>query len=147
MKRPLIIFHLPNNIINILLLLLVVVSLNACNTVKQYDRGKRLQDILWQHQKMVRWGKFSALVMFYDPEKLAQYPMPDTQKLKQIKIVDYNVEYSNFSKDGSEFYQIVEIEYYHERTGVVGHVEDKQVWKFDEAKNHWFLTTAFPTIK
>jgi hypothetical protein len=66
-------------------------------------------------------------------------------RLHQVRVSSYN-EQPAVPVGEDEVRQTVQIELVNVNTQTVRSIVDRQVWKYDEAGKHWWLTSGLPDI-
>ena len=89
------------------------------------------------------WGQYQAANLYRKPE-LAEKDKPNFEKLKNIKVAQYDIIEMNVSDDGLRVDQEAEITYFHRDKMVLKTLRDRQGWEFDSGDRRWYLTTAVP---
>ena len=119
------------------MIFLLVVSLYGCSTDK---KKMQMDDTLRLYEKSIRWGQFAAaqtvqkdLSHFVDPERL-----------KEIKVISYDVIRQEVHGDFDRVDQTVEIGFYHEQQGTVNKIIDQQSWVYDAEQGIWQLEGQLP---
>jgi hypothetical protein len=133
-----------------LLALFAVIStlmLGACATDKMRSKTTILDETLRSYAATIRWGDFAQAMNFIDPKLLAEHPPSalELERLRQVHVSSYN-EQPVVPVSESEMRQTVQIELVNVNTQNVRSIIDRQVWKYDDAAKHWWLTSGLPDI-
>jgi hypothetical protein len=125
-----------------LLAALIAGCANAPGLVRQtkFERTARA------YEKAIRWSEFGTARLFLKESAGGKNP-PDLDKLKMIKVIEYEVKETSLAPDQSRVLQVAEIQYYRDDAIVVKTVTDRQVWEYDPAFNNWYLVSGLPDFK
>ena len=129
-------------IIQYLVVLFVAVG---CASVVDQVKMNKFADTSKAYGEKLLWGHFEAANLYRKPE-LAENDKPDFEKLKNIKVAQYDIKDMNVSDDGSRIDQDAEITYFHRDKMILKTLRDEQVWEFDAKDRRWYLTTQLPTF-
>lgn len=132
--------HLYQRIIQFLVAISLVVG---CASVTDRMRMDKFTDTSKSYGEALLWGHFEAASLYRRPE-LAKKEKPDFEKLKNIKVAQYDIKDMNISDDGSRIDQEAEIAYFHRDKMILKTLRDRQVWEFDSKDRHWYLITGMP---
>jgi hypothetical protein len=89
------------------------------------------------------WGHFEAANLYRQPA-LAENDKPNFEKLKNIKVAQYDIRDVSVSDDGLKIEQDAEITYFHRNKMILKTLRDLQVWEFDAKDRRWYLKTQLP---
>lgn len=119
----------------------------SCATDKMRSKETVLTDTLRSYAATIRWGSVENAQAFIDPKVLAEHPPTPLQlaRFKQVQITGYN-EQPAVPVGEDEVRQVVEISLVNVNTQAARSVVDRQVWRYDEASKHWWLTSGLPDI-
>lgn len=115
----------------------------GCASVIDKVKLNKFADTSKSYGEALLWGHFEAANLFRKPE-LAENEKPNFEKLKNIKVAQYDIKDMNVSDDGSRIEQAAEITYYHRNKMILKTLRDKQVWEFSAKDGRWYLTTQLP---
>ena len=126
---------------------LVVALLGACANTEIRSRQTILDETLRSYAATIRWGDIEQALAFVDPKQRAAHPPSalDLARFRQVQISGYNAQ-APVPVSETEVRQSVQIELVNVNTQAARSVIDHQVWKYDEAGKHWWLTTGLPDI-
>jgi hypothetical protein len=127
--------------------LLVAAALAACATEKMRSKETILDQTLHSYAATIRWGDMTQALSFIDPRVLAEHPPSplELERFRQVRVTGYS-EQPVVPVGEDEVRQVVQIELANVNTQTVRSVVDRQVWKYDEATKHWWLTSGLPDI-
>lgn len=110
-------------------------------------KGDLLNATLETYAATIRWGNVEDAAAFVDPETLKQHPLTelDLQRYRQVRISGYTAQPPRPIGD-KEVGQIVEIVVTNNNTQSVRSVLDRQIWRYDDQKKRWWLTSGLPDI-
>lgn len=126
--------------------LLCVLVLVGCATYARHKQQGSFEDITEAYGNAIRWGKYELASGFRD-NKGREEEKPDFEYLKNIKVTSYELKAVNISKDGNAVQQDVEIEFYRIDQYIEKTITDRQLWKYDEEEERWFLHSELPDFK
>jgi hypothetical protein len=129
------------------LLLAATVLLGGCANKELRSKATILDETLRTYAATIRWGNFDQATSFIEPKQLAEHPPSqlDMDRLHQVRVSSYN-EQPAVPVGEDEVRQTVQIEIVNVNTQTVRSIVDRQVWKYDEAGKHWWLTSGLPDI-
>lgn len=109
-------------------------------------RVNKFAEISKSYGASLLWGHYEAANLYRKPE-LADQDKPDFEKLKNIKVAQYDIKDMKVSDDGLRIDQEAEIVYFHRDKMILKTLRDQQVWEFDVKDRHWYLTTRLPEFR
>jgi hypothetical protein len=129
------------------LLLAATVALGACANKEIRSKANILEQTLRSYAATIRWGDIGQATSFIEPKVLAEHPPSqlDLERLKQVRVSAYE-EQPPVPVGENEVRQTVQIELINVNTQTTRSIVDRQVWKYDEATKHWWLTSGLPDI-
>ncbi len=125
-------------------MILIVVLLAGCETMGK--RADLLEITTDNYHNAIRWGLFNVAENFRAADGSEKHAT-DFERLRKIKVTAYKSVNKQFSEDGKEARQTVEIRYYHKDYMVEKVLIDKQLWKYDSKKKEWRLQSGLPDFK
>ena len=131
----------------ILLVVALIALLTACAVEKMRNKETILEETLKTYAATIRWGDMTQAIAFVDPKYREAHPMTalDLARYKQVQVTAYNDSPATPIGE-NEVRQVVEIGLVNINTQTARSIVDKQVWRYDEAEKHWWLTTGLPDI-
>ncbi len=136
-------FAIKNSRLTIPILALLVAG---CAIVPDLVRQTKFERTSRAYEKVIRWSDFEEAVHFLKDTAKKKNP-PDLNKLKLIKVIEYEVKKTSLIKDQSRFLQVAEIQYYRADSIVVKTVTDHQLWEYDTTLKNWYLLSGLPDFK
>jgi hypothetical protein len=127
-------------------LLLTAILLQACASVDDSKKSISLDKTLYYYESAMRWADFSAANSLRRHEG-EPAPVNDPEKLRRIKVTEYDIVTTKPADDESSVYITVKISYYDEDNLKLMSLVDNQVWEFDEKQKTWFISTPLPVFK
>lgn len=127
--------------------LLLCTLLAACATEKMRSRQTVLDETLRSYAATIRWGDIERAQAFLDP-KVRETAAPsalDLARYRQVAISGYNEQPLTPVGD-DEVHQLVQIELVNVNTQSARSILDRQIWRYDEASNRWWLVSGLPDI-
>lgn len=129
------------------LLLLAFVAL-LCTGCATDQRNQALISTLNAYANTLRWGDMQSGLQFVDPKLRAAHPPSalDLARYQQVRVTEYD-EGSGPVPDGeNQVRQVVQISLVNLNTQAERTVIDRQSWRYDPVKKHWWLTSGLPDI-
>jgi hypothetical protein len=123
--------------------LLAVFLVFGCGSVLDQVKLNKFHDTSKSYGEALLWSYYEAANLYRNPE-LAEKEKPNFEKLKNIKVAQYDIVDMNVSDDGLRIDQLAEITYFHRDKMILKTVQDQQVWEFDSGDRRWYLTTPMP---
>ncbi|MEM9529593.1 MAG: hypothetical protein AAGA23_01610 [Pseudomonadota bacterium] len=112
------------------------------------QRSRELDSTLNLYRKTLRWDAARTAAQFLDPESRPTDRQLEFQinRLEQFKVSGYQVSGpGTFTADG-QFSQAVQLYLSNRHTAVEKVVMDRQLWRWDETRERWWLTTGLPDL-
>ena len=109
------------------------------------DRLHYLDVSLISFEKSLRWGHIEGVAGFLpadkpiDTETLARY--------EQVEVGSYNTLSRSLNSDGNEATILVTIDYVDKESMRVYKATDRQLWKYDDEGNRWYLASPLPSLR
>ena len=125
---------------------LLALLIAGCASVPDLVRQTKFGRTVRAYEKAIRWSEFETAEVFLKDTAKEKKP-PDLNKLKLIKVIEYEVKETALLKDQSRVLQVAEIQYYRDDSIVVKTVTDHQVWEYDATKKNWYLLSGLPDFK
>jgi len=119
--------------------LALVLLLGACASEQRLED---LEDTLNLYKTKLRWSSFDEVVRFR--KEARTLALEDYQRLGNIRITSYQEKQRILTDDMLEVEQVVIIGFYDKESGKEHQVLDKQIWKYDEDNQSWFLESDLP---
>jgi hypothetical protein len=123
---------------------LLVFLLVGCTSISDYRKIDQLDEANRVFKNAMIWSEFQTAAAFLAPKQAAAV---DLDKLKNVKVTNYNVKKVIISEPKTRVGQIVEISYYKKDVMIERTVTDNQLWEYDDAQAKWVLTSGFPEFK
>ena len=128
-----------------LFVLLTMLWLGGCATNQRSDL---LTTTLNAYASAIRWGDVDGAIEFIDPAQRAAHPVgkPYLERYKQIRVSEYDEGNGPVPAGQNEVRQIVHISLIDNDTQSERSIIDRQTWRYDTEKKHWWLTSGLPEI-
>jgi hypothetical protein len=117
---------------------------SGCGTVEKDKRAIGLQAATHGYQSALRWGYYETAYGFVHPDLRKDKPLNDL--FIGLRLTGYDVVQPPTLQDKDSATQIVTIEYLHEDRQVVKRLSDRQLWRWDEKLDSWWLQSGLPTF-
>ncbi len=110
------------------------------------DTRKR-DETLVQYSSAIRWGDIDRALDFVDPKTLAERPLTKVERARydQVQFAGYLVK-SSAPVGEEEIRQLVEIRVINKHTQVERVIQDRQLWRWDDEADSWWLVSGLPDI-
>lgn len=127
----------------LLVLLLLAAALSACSS-NQVDKSR--SEAFKQYETIIRWSQWDAAADFISPEYLAENPISrlDMDRLRLFRVTAYTIRSTGVYDEGMTARQTVEIKMFNTHQAVERTIIDEQEWRYDEARQRWFLHSGLP---
>jgi hypothetical protein len=111
-------------------------------------RSQSLTATLNAYANTLRWGDFQSAAQFVDPQVLAEHPPSalELARYQQLRVSDYDDGAGPVPDGENQVRQTVQINLINVHTQTERSVIDHQTWRYDAAKNHWWLTSGLPNV-
>lgn len=119
--------------------------LAGCATVEKDKRAVALQAATNGYQSAIRWGYYETAFGYLHPDLRKDKPVPES--LKDLRLTGYDVVQPPTMQDEDTAIQVVNIDYLYEDRQVVKRVSDRQVWKWDDELDSWWLKSGMPAFQ
>ena len=131
--------------LSIAILLLLALSVTGCASDQ---RSQALLTTLNAYANTMRWGDFSSALQFVDPKVRKAHPPSslDMARYKQVRVTEYDEGQGPVPSAENEVHQLVQLGLVNVNTQVQRTVIDRQTWRYDPVKKHWWLTSGLPDI-
>lgn len=127
----------------VLSVLALALALGACATMEASKRANALDDATKAYGQLLRWGQFGDAVKFIVLRK-GQPKQVDLNALKDIRVSSYEITDEVMTPEQKEATVTAVMSFYHERSGVIHTLEDRQVWWYSDEGQHWLLDSELP---
>jgi uncharacterized protein YceK len=127
------------------LLLTTTLLMAGCASVERDKKTIALQAAANGYQSAVRWGYYQTAFGYLHPDLRRGKPLPEG--LKDLRVTSYDVVQLPHIQDDGTATQVVNIEYVYEDRQVVKQIADRQVWKWDEGLESWWLKSGLPDFQ
>lgn len=125
---------------------MTVLVLTACATIDSKKKSATFETAMFRYSKAIRWGEFGlADSMRRLPE--GEHATQPAGYLEHIKITSYETISTSSLDDGSEVKVTARIVFYHDDGVKLNTLLDNQLWKYDEDKHEWYITTPLPVFR
>ncbi len=134
---------MPRARTGLLVLLLLAAALSACSS-NQVDKSR--SEAFKQYETIIRWSQWDAAADFISPEYLAENPISrlDMDRLRLFRVTAYTIRSTGVYDEGMTARQTVEIKMFNTHQAVERTIIDEQEWRYDEARQRWFLHSGLP---
>jgi len=126
----------------VLLVLLVV----GCVSVKEINRMDKFEQTTDAYELAIRWSDFDMASIFLKDQHAPEIG-PQIEVLKQFKVTAYTVKRFLPSADKSQVVLIADVQYFKKNGLIIKNYSHRQLWRYDEDKKNWYLTSGLPDLK
>jgi len=129
-----------------LLIIFLAILAVSCASVKDMKRMEKFEQATDTYELAIRWSDFDMASTFLknqeDPEIATLI-----ENLKQYKVTSYTVKRYLPSADKSQILIIADIQFFKINGLIVKNISHRQIWKYDQDKENWFLSSGLPDLK
>lgn len=125
--------------------LIGVLLLAGCGAVEKDKRTNGLQAATHGYQSAIRWGYYETAFGYLHPDQRKDKAVPES--LEGLRLTGYDVVQPPVMQDEDSATQVVRIDYLHEDTQVVKQLVDRQVWRWDDKLESWWLHSGLPKFE
>lgn len=111
----------------------------GCASTFDFRRQELFESSAKSYANLIRWSEFEAARRL-----LAEGQAEDSPPLGHVRVSDYQVKKTAFSKDARQVVQLVEISYFKVNDPRIRTVTDHQLWEFDEEQGAWRNKSGLP---
>lgn len=126
-----------------LALLSLACLLTACAGARVDKRTEAFDRTLRSYENALRWGEFETASALLVPREGGTAPAPDAD-LGDIRVTATSAVDKLLDPEAKEAEVDMVIDFYHEQSGLVRELRDRQQWWFDEEAGRWFLDGSLP---
>jgi len=137
--------HTLHTLSALLVCALLVAAIGGCGAVKKDKRAVTLQTATNGYQSALRWGYYETAYGFVTPEIRDKTPTPPIKE--GLHLTGYDVIRSPVMTDEKNAVQMVAIDYLYDDQQVVKRLMDRQLWRWDDKKQNWWLMTGLPKFE
>ena len=129
---------------NLLLTLLACSLVAGCGTLSEKKKEKTLSETTLFYENAIRWTDFAAATRYQRlPAGTANPPLDPAT----LKVTGYRQTAARPLADGMEVMLSVQIDYYYKDTLTVHTLQDRQLWRYDDQDETWYITTPLPDFR
>jgi len=129
-----------------LLIIFLAILAVSCASVNDMKRMEKFEQATDTYELAIRWSDFDMASTFLknqeDPEIATLI-----ENLKQYKVTSYTVKRYLPSADKSQILIIADIQFFKINGLIVKNISHRQIWKYDQDKENWFLSSGLPDLK
>jgi len=114
----------------------------GCAMVEKDRRAVGLQAATSGYESALRWGYYETAAGFVHPDQRLGKGLPEV--FRDLRITGYEVVQPPVIQADTSATQTIIIDYLFEDTQVVRQLTDRQVWRWDEQVNTWWLQSGLP---
>ncbi|HIJ57233.1 MAG TPA: hypothetical protein HPQ03_14090 [Deltaproteobacteria bacterium] len=125
---------------------LLVLMLVGCLTVKEIKNFRKMNKFApaaESYAKAIQWSDFEAASFFAKNLKTK----PDLDKLKNIKVISYEVKKITHQREQLKVIQTINLSYYIRDRLKEKRLRFQEVWEYDEKDGSWYLISGFPEFQ
>ena len=124
--------------------LFLLTQLPGCASAKKEDG---LNPVLREYASLIRWGRFDLAWEQLEPKLRDKEPVTTEIRAAYdaIQVARYDDDIATVNADGTVT-QLVRIEYILRDSQRLGATVDRQIWRYDETAQRWWLTTGLPKL-
>lgn len=95
------------------------------------------------YAKVIQWSDFETASFFAKNLK----SKPDLDKLKNIKVISYEVKRITHQREQLKVLQTIDLSYYIKDQLREKSLRYQEVWEYDEIDGSWYLTSGLPEFQ
>lgn len=130
---------------SLLCALLASLLLAGCGAVEKDKRAVGLQAATNGYQSALRWGYYETAYGFVHPDLRKGKTLDPL--FEGLRLTGYDVAQPLTMQDKDSATQTVMIEYLYEDRQVVKRFSDRQLWRWDEKLDSWWLQSGLPKFE
>jgi len=127
------------------LILCVPLLLAGCASVERDKQAIALKSAANGYETAIRWGYYETAFGYLHPDLRKDKGLPEG--LGNLRVTGYDVVQPPHIQDEETAAQIVNIEYVFEDRQVVKRLTDRQIWKWDDEQDSWWLMSGLPAFQ
>jgi hypothetical protein len=116
----------------------------GCATMAENSRMEKFGLIAEAYERALRMSDYDKAAKFVDPS--AGTSTPGIDKLKNFKIVDYEITHIDVSESKQQVTQDVELHYFRLNSNILHTAHHPQTWRFKQEGKIWLLQTGLPEL-
>lgn len=120
--------------------------LAGCGGSEQ-QRGDIFDRTLRGYENALRWGEYEMAAAAVRPQQDTAATPPDPQALAGIRVTSLSSQRTPLGGEPPQVLVEADIAFYHDETGAVHQLRDRQLWWYDEALRRWYLDGGLPDFK
>ena len=124
------------------LILCAPLLLAGCASVERDKQAIALKSATNGYETAIRWGYYETAFGYLHPDLRKDKDLPDG--LGNLRVTGYDVVQPPHIQDDETAAQIVNIEYVYEDRQVVRRLTDRQIWRWDDERDSWWLMSGLP---
>ena len=134
------------NISVFLVLFLLIILLQSCNTFKIRETVTALEDSITNYNVALRWGMYKdAYSYHFSPD--GKQPPAKLDGLEEISVTGIKVTEKIINTDHTEANVESTITYFLKTQGTIKEIKLNQKWWFNDQYKQWFVDHPFPDFK
>ena len=133
-------------ILRLSIIFLISMTLCACEAMKSKEQVKRLDTVLKEYDKSLRWSEYRSAANFHVSRE--EIPLPvDIEHVKKFSVTGIKVLQKTINPEITEAIVLIEISYYNKEYGTVNSIRQEQHWWRVPDKNIWLIESDFPEFE
>ncbi len=129
-----------------LVLFLLMILLQSCNTFKVRETVAALENSITNYNVALRWGMYKdAYSYHFSPD--GKQPPAKLDDLEEISVTGIEVTEKVINTDHTEADVESTITYFLKTQGIIKKIRLNQKWWFNEQYKQWFVDHPFPDLK
>jgi uncharacterized protein YceK len=116
---------------------------SGCATIEKDKRANALEAAMTAYGNAIRWGYYDTAYGFVSADERKGIP----QHLDNIQVTGYEVVQPPFMKDEETAEQVARIEYVRKDVQRVRSLANRQLWRYEETTNRWWLMSGLPDFR
>ena len=124
-------------------LMLTLVGCLTVKEIKDFSKMNKFAPTAESYAKAIQWSDFEAASFFAKSLK----SKPDLDKLKNIKVISYEVKRITHQREQLKILQTIDLSYYIKDQLKEKSLRYQEVWEYDEMDGSWYLTSGLPEFE
>ena len=126
-----------------LVIFLLMLLLQSCNTFKVRETVAALEDSITNYNVALRWGMYKEAYSYhYSPE--GKQPPATLDGLEEISVTGIEISEKLINRDHTEADVEINITYFLKTQGTIKKIMLNQDWWFNKEHKQWFVDHPFP---
>lgn len=127
-------------------IILIAVLAAGCASVSKLRRMDQFEQTAHAYELAIRWSDFERASAFLKDQENPALPA-QIAHLMQYQVTAYEVKQFLPSADKSQVIVFANVQYFKKSGLIVKNFSHRQLWKYDNEAENWFLISGLPDLK